>query len=265
MINKCNNHLGLNMFIYKITVLPINQCYIGLDTKPEYKKSRWKTHIKESKTDPRGKFHIALHQYGSEKCVYEVLDRDFISVSQLALAEIKYIKHYDSYKNGLNSTPGGDGLNSDLTMFTDDEVSLIREALGEKWREFNKKKWAGTTESQRKEMTKHCHTLEANSSRAETLKDYYESIPGAKEKHSAGIKQWQKENPELAKKYRIQNGLKGAEKTSKKVTLIRDNGEIEVYNSISEFQRKTGQWMSTVKAKSQIGEFHNGYKIKDDE
>lgn len=252
------------MFIYKITVLPINKVYIGLDTKPEYKKSRWKTHCKESIVNPKGKFHIALHTHGPESCVYEVIERGFTSVSHLALAEIKYIKQHDSYKNGLNSTLGGDGLNNDLSMFTDAEVLIIREALGEKWREFNKKKWSETTVDQRKEMIQHCHTEEANSNRAETLRNYYDNVPGSREKHSAGIKQWQKENPELAKKYRIQNGLKGAEKTSKKVTLLRDSGEVEVYASISEFQRQTGQWMSTIREKSKNGEFYNGYKLKDD-
>lgn len=252
------------MFIYKITVVPTNQVYIGLDTKPEYKKSRWKAHLKESKKNPKGKFHIAIHEHGPENCVYEVIDRGFSSISQLALSEIKYIKEYDSYRNGLNSTPGGDGLNNDLTMFSDDEIALIREALGEKWREFNKKKWAGTTNEQRKEMIKHCHTEEANFNRAETLKSYYDTVPGSKEKHSAGIKRWQKENPELAKKYRIQNGLKGAEKSSKKVTVLREDGSTEVYNSVTEFQRKTGQWMSTIREKSSIGLFYNGYKLKKD-
>jgi hypothetical protein len=253
------------MFIYKITVLPLNQVYIGLDTKPEYKKSRWKTHCKESIVDPKGKLHIAINKYGKENCLYEILENGFTSISKLALAEISYIREYDSYNNGLNSSPGGDGLNNDLTAFNDNEIKIIREALGEKWRVFNKKKWANTTEDERKEMIKHCHTNEANSNRAETLKNYYDSVPGAKEKHSAGIKQWQKENPELARQFRIQNGLKGAEKTSKKVTLLRDDGSTEVYNSVSEFQRKTGQWMTSVRAKSAKDEFHNGYKLKDNE
>jgi len=46
---------------------------------------------------------------------------------------------------------------------------------------------------------------------------------------------------------------------------LRDSGEVEVYTSISEFQRQTGQWMSTIREKSKNGEFYNGYKLKDDE
>jgi hypothetical protein len=261
VINKHNNHLGVKMFIYRITVLPLNQCYIGLDTGPEYKESRWRAHCKESINNPKGKLHKAINQFGPENCVYEVIERGFTSKAQLALAEIKQIKNHNSYRNGLNSTLGGDGLNTDLTLLTDEEEKIIRESLGEKWRDFNQKRWSGTSPEERKEMVKHCHTDEAKSSRSKTLKRYYDSIPNARDKHSAGIKQWQKENPELAKQYRIQNGLKGAAKTSKKVTVMREDGSIEVYNSISEFQRVTKQWMCTIKEKSASGLFFNGYKL----
>jgi len=251
------------MFIYKITVTPINKVYIGLDTNPEYKQGRWKTHRAESKNNPRNTLHKAMNKYGAENCTYEVIDRDFTTVAELAIAEIFYIKQYNSFEDGLNGTAGGDGLNVDLTKFSEEEIIQIRFALGERWRKFNQDKWNNTTAEERKKLMQHCHTEEIFKKRAKTLKEYYKNIPGARDRHSAGIKQWQKENPELAKKYRIQNGLKGAEKTSKRVTLIRDNGDIEVYNSISEFQRKTGQWMCTIREKSQKGEFYNGYKIKD--
>ena len=43
------------MFIYKITVVPLNQVYIGLDTKPSYKLSRWKTHQEIANKNPKTK------------------------------------------------------------------------------------------------------------------------------------------------------------------------------------------------------------------
>jgi hypothetical protein len=249
------------MFIYKITVLPINQVYIGFDTKHEYKKSRWKTHCRESLRNPKGKLHLAINEYGPENCRYEVIARGFTKISDLALAEIKYISEYNSFKNGLNSTPGGDGLNQDLTSFSDEDLAIIKNALGDKWQKYNKQKWHNTTESERKELIKHCHTPEANKNRAETLKEYYKSIPDAKQKHSAGIRKWQKENPKLAKENRIRNAQKASEVNSKKVTVLLESGEVKVYNSIKEFQLKTGQWMSTLKEKSEKGLFYNGYKI----
>ena len=72
------------MFIYKITVLPLNQCYIGFDTKEVYKQSRWKTHLKESKVNTKGKLHKAINLYGKEHCLYEVLEKDF-SFSQILI------------------------------------------------------------------------------------------------------------------------------------------------------------------------------------
>jgi hypothetical protein len=57
-------------------------------------------------------------------------------------------------------------------------------------------------------MIKHCHTEEANLNRAETLRDYYDNVRKLEEKHSARIIRMAKENPELAKKYRVQNGLR---------------------------------------------------------
>lgn len=253
------------MFIYKITVVPLNKVYIGLDTKPEYKMARWKIHCKESSFNPKSKLHSAMFQYGKENCIYEVIERDFKTISDLALAEIKQIKIHDSYKNGLNGTPGGDGLNNDLTKFTDEEVKIIREALGEKWKIFNSKRWNDTTYEQRKEMIRHCHTKEANANRAETLKRYYDSVPDSKTKHSAGLKRWREDNQDLAREFAIKNGLRGAEKSSKQITILRDDGETEVYNSISEFQRQTGQWMCTIRKKSAQNLFHNGYKLKDDD
>lgn len=251
------------MFIYKITVIPLNQCYIGFDTKEVYKHSRWKTHIKESKINPKGKLHKAINVYGEQNCRYEILEKDFPSVVKLALSEIEYIKKFNSYKKGLNSTPGGDGLNQDLTKLDETEIKLIKEALGEKWKNYNTKKYKNTSKEQRREMIKHCHTEEANKNRSETLKSYYKEVKGSKEKHSAGIKKWQKENPELARKNRIINALKGAEKVSKKVTVLDETGQIYVYNSISEFQRKTGKWMETLRKKSANNEFYEGYKLVD--
>jgi len=249
------------MFIYKITIVPINKCYIGFDTKEPYKESRWKTHQKESKINPKGKLHKAINKYGVKNCVYEIIEKDFKSITKLAIAEINYIKEFDSYKNGLNSTPGGDGLNQDLKKYNDEEIKIIKEALGEKWRVYNNKKYKNTTVDERKAMIKHCHTSEANKNRAETLRKYYNEVEGSREKHSAGIKKWQKENPELARQMRIKNALKGAAKTSKRITIIDDLGKIYVYNSISEFQRLTGKWMTTLRKKTANNEFYDGYKL----
>jgi hypothetical protein len=252
------------MFIYKITVVPLNQVYIGMDTELEYKKSRWKDHCRESKKDPKRKIHLAMKYHGIENCIYEVIDRGFTSLGQLALAEIKYIKTYDSYKNGLNSSRGGDGLgHKGWYKLSEEEMLLIKNTLGDHFREYNKIKWANTTPEQRKEMLKPAFTPEVNARRAESLKEYYKSVPGATEYKINKILEWQKENKEEHKKIARANGAKGAAKVSKRLEVETEDGKMLYFLSKSDFQRQTGQWAETILRKTKEGKFHNGYKAKE--
>ncbi len=251
------------MFIYKITVLTINKVYIGLDTKPEYKESRWKAHCKDSASDTKRKVHAAMREAGLENCKYEILERGFTSVANLAIAEINYIEQYDTYQAGLNSSPGGDGIGKhDLTSMSENDVQLIREALGEHWTEYNKKKWAGMSAEARKEATSHLHTDEIYQKKADTLKKFYDSNPNIKVEKGTAIKKWQGENRALVRSNNMANGMKGALKVSKEVVVETADGVIETFYSRSEFQRKTGVWFSTLLDKSTKGEYHKGYRIK---
>jgi hypothetical protein len=252
------------MFIYKITVKPLNQIYIGLDTKPEYKKSRWKSHCKDSETSKR-KIHLAIAKYGINECVYEVIDSGFDSIGQLALAEIKYIKQYDSYHNGLNSTPGGDGLGKhDLSSMTDEEIKSIKMALGESFTEYNKKKWDGMTLEERREKTSHLHTDEIISARTETLKEFYKHNPEMALSKSIAIAKWQAENKDKMIEQNKRNGLIGAAKMSKAVTVEKEDGTVETFVSKSEFRRKTNILYATLVDNMKRVEYYKGYKIKND-
>ena len=250
------------MFIYKITVN--GKCYIGLDTGPEYKKSRWKAHCKEAMGEPKYTIHKVMKDAGIDNCIYEVIASGFSTIGKLAMAEIRYIKEFNTYKTGLNSTPGGDGLGGhDLTKFSADELEKIKEALGEHWTEYNKKKWCGKTEEEKLQMMSHLYTREVIESRIITQKAYYDNVEGAREKHSAGLTRWAKENPEKKRENSAKNGLIGAEKTSKHVILEKEDGTILRFKSRSEMQRETGQWFSTLIDKSSKGLYHNGYILKE--
>lgn len=252
------------MFIYKITDKTTNKCYIGLDTKPEYKQHRWKGHCREALSGSTRKVHIAMRNAGIENCVYEVIERGFTSMATLALAEIDYIKKYNSYKCGLNSTAGGDGLGvHDLSTMSAEELQQIKDSLGEYWSEYNKKKWADTTKDERVQMMTALYTPDVIARRVNTQKRYYEEVEGAKERHSAGLTRWAKENPEKKKENSIKNGLLGAAKTSKQVVLEKEDGSILTYSSRQEMQRETGQWFSTLLDKSSKGLYHNGYRLKE--
>lgn len=250
------------MFIYKITVIPLNQVYIGLDTKPVYKQARWKEHCRAAfKGQKKRKIHDAMREYGIEQCLYEVIDSNFNSIGSLALAEIDYIQKFDSYKNGLNSTPGGDGLGrANLSQLSSEEIQQIRNSLGNSFKEYNRKKWLDTTPEQRKEMVKPAHAPEVNARRRDTLRKYYESTPGSKEAKSKSIMEWQRNNRDQLRKNNITNGLKGAAKVSKKLQVEFPNGDMLYYPSKSEFQRQTGQWAKPILEKTSKGLSHNGYR-----
>lgn len=250
------------MFIYKITVN--DKIYIGLDTKPVYKKSRWNSHCREANSNKSmTKLHSAMRETESSRWHYEVIASNFGSLGELALAEIDYIKKYNSYKNGLNSTPGGDGLGRhDLQSLTAEEVLKIKEALGESFRFYNKNiKWANTSADERKHLTSHLHTPEVYSKKSKTLKEFYKEFPDAKKAKGTAIKKWQEQNLEKVKEQNRINSAKGAAKVSKKLKVELESGEVLYYSSKSEFQRKTGQWAKTIIEKTQQGIFYNGYKI----
>jgi hypothetical protein len=252
------------MFIYKITVVPINQVYIGMDTEPIYKKSRWKDHCRESKKDTKRKVHAAMKKFGIENCIYEVLEDRFTTLGALALSEINYISQYDSFKNGLNSSRGGDGLgHKNWSLLTEEEIKKIKSVLGEHFKEYNRKKWADTTPDQRKEMVKNAFTPEVNKRRAKSLKEYYEATPESVDYKINKILEWQKNNKEIHKAIAKANGAKGAEKVSKKLIVETEDGQILHFSSKSKFHQETGQWANTVLEKTKQGQFHNGYKAKE--
>jgi hypothetical protein len=255
------------MFIYKITVVPLNQVYIGLDTKPAYKLSRWIKHQEEANSRCRTKLHVAMNQHGIENCIIEIVEDGFESIGKLALAEIKYIKQYDSYRNGLNSTPGGDGLGKhNLASLSPDEIAQIRLALSESFSKYNKNiKWANTTLAERKDLTSHLHTAQVYKKKSDTLKRFYEANPDLKKDKGVGIKQWQLENKEQLRETNRINSLKGAAKVSKKIIVEKEDGTMLHFNSKSEFNRSTKMWANTVIKKTKDGSFYNGYRIKDND
>ena len=251
------------MFIYKITVTPTNESYIGFDTAPSYKLARWKTHCRNSKFKLDTKLYKAMATAGLENCRIEIVEDNFTSIVELALAEINYIKEFNTYKNGLNSTTGGDGLGRHiLHQLSDDEILKIKDALGNNLRNYNKTvKWANTSIEERKQLTKHLHTDEIYKKKSATLKEFYKANPAVRQEKSIGITKWQQENKEELKTTNRINGLKGAEKVSKKLMVEKEDGTMLYFQSKSDFNHRTNQWANTIIKKTKQGIFYNGYKV----
>ena len=95
--------------IYKVTCLINNKIYIG-QTRININE-RWKQHcisaFLQSHGDYNFAFHRAIRKYGKENFKIELIEE--CSLEQLNEREKYWIKYYDSYNSGYNSTLGGDG------------------------------------------------------------------------------------------------------------------------------------------------------------
>ena len=75
------------------------------------------------------KFSKAIRKYG-ESLVWEILEENISDITLLKEKERHYVKLYDSYISGYNSTPGGDGAGKHLSDETKKKLSEIN--LGKK-------------------------------------------------------------------------------------------------------------------------------------
>jgi group I intron endonuclease len=94
------------MVIYKITNMINKKVYIGQTTTSI--ENRWKHHLKDCKREKNNKFYNAIKKYGSENFKIEVIENEIEEQRLLNERERYWIGFYDSYKNGYNSTLGGE-------------------------------------------------------------------------------------------------------------------------------------------------------------
>lgn len=106
-------------FIYKITNNINGKVYIGQTIKTI--KKRWQQHICNSSKPyfQQIVLYKAMKKYGKENFYIEPIEE--IDNSQLDEREKYWIKYYNSYKNGYNSTIGGKAT----TLYELDEEQII--------------------------------------------------------------------------------------------------------------------------------------------
>lgn len=112
--------------IYIIKNYINDKVYIGQTTMTV--RERFMTHMKPSicKRTPTRKLYNAINKYGRENFYYEILEEN-VPLEVLDEKEIFYIDQYDSYKNGYNSTLGGDGrtINKEIAKYFDVDKETI--------------------------------------------------------------------------------------------------------------------------------------------
>jgi len=103
-----------------------NKCnkkvYIGQTMQSVHE--RFVQHLKPSTVKKRGSYKIynAISKYGKDNFYYEVLEAN-VGLKSIDELEIFYIAKYDSYKNGYNSTNGGDSK----TICRIQDIKLLKE------------------------------------------------------------------------------------------------------------------------------------------
>ena len=88
--------------IYKHTS-PSGKSYIGLTSKDPEK--RW---LDGAGYNPKTKFGKAISKYGWENFSHEILEENIDNLKEAQEREKFWIKQLDTFKNGYNSTEGGD-------------------------------------------------------------------------------------------------------------------------------------------------------------
>ena len=93
-------------YIYKIYNDINNLLYIGKTE--DTIKNRWAKHIWSCQNEPQNyKLYNAMNRYGIDK--FHIIQIEECPSEELSERERFWIKYYDSYNNGYNLTPGGDG------------------------------------------------------------------------------------------------------------------------------------------------------------
>lgn len=93
--------------VYKVTNKVNGKVYIGMSKYGlQERKSR---HVRDSET-PMNYFHRALRKYKEEDFIWSIIDKCKTDVyDDLREMEVAWIAYYDSFRNGYNSTYGGEG------------------------------------------------------------------------------------------------------------------------------------------------------------
>lgn len=106
------------MIVYKATSKTTGKVYVGITTNTlEYRKSQHKRAAFEGQKNYH--FYNAIQKYGFDDFVFEIIEDNITDIKTLQDREVYWIKFYNSYEEGYNSTRGGEGA-----VVRDDELIL---------------------------------------------------------------------------------------------------------------------------------------------
>jgi group I intron endonuclease len=163
--------------IYCYHCISTGKKYIGQTV---YEERRKRQHRHDCKRGVDNKFYRAVRKYGWNKFIYGIIEEYDAEV--LEEQEVYYIDCYDTYKNGYNSTIGGEGVRG----FSPSEETKKKQSVAAKNRtdiRHNKKYF---TEEEKREAKR------------ERDRKYQQKI---KERRKEYMKEWREKNKEKRNEY----------------------------------------------------------------
>lgn len=181
------------MFIYKITNIINNMCYIGFDTGKEDKMNRWKTHIfcAETGKSPghRSKIFNAMKKYGVKNFKCEIIDRAN-TFKELCEKEIYWISHFNSCIDGYNILKGGQGFTplSELSIIDRKQRLKLYKTQTSK---NNKEWWATASEEEKRKRLDKFHNGYSSERRSKNVKSDWDKMSvRERKKKTRGIRKY---------------------------------------------------------------------------
>lgn len=137
------------MIIYRIINTLNNNSYVGKTQKSF--KQRWSQHCRSKLKDH---FHNAITKYDIKVWRFETLEvlDESESIDLLNYKEIYWIRHYNTFNNGYNSTEGGDGgaTNTGKRWSLESIEKMRQSKLGKIMSEEQKQKISETKKKQKR-------------------------------------------------------------------------------------------------------------------
>ncbi|NBP03736.1 MAG: hypothetical protein EBU90_27285 [Proteobacteria bacterium] len=183
------NRVEMKGVIYCYHCIPTGKKYIGQTIHEEHRKRQ---HEHDCKRGVDNKFYRAVRKYGWELFIYGIVEEYGADV--LTEQEIYYIDCYDSYKNGYNSTIGGEGIGG-FSPSEETRKKMSESAKNRKGIPSNKKYFTEEEKREAKRKTGRKYQQKIKEKRKEYMKEW-------RENNQNKIKKWREENKEKWQEYR---------------------------------------------------------------
>lgn len=190
------NRIKMKGVIYCYHCISTGKKYIGQTV---YEKRRNRQHKHHCKKGVDNKFYRAVRKYGWDKFIYGIVEECDIEV--LNEQEVYYIDCYDTYKNGYNSTIGGEGVRG----FSPSKETKKKQSVAAKNRtdiRHNKKYFTEEEKREAKRKRDRKYQQKIKERRKEYMKEW-------REKNKDKIEKWKEDNKnhlkEIWKNHREKN------------------------------------------------------------